>query len=333
MCLAPNVIDGGVQIACRKCWQCRERAISDWVGRNIAESKTAVACHAVTLTYGRNEANDILHERSVLLTYSDIQKYLKLLRRHGFPVRYFVTGEFGSAKGRAHWHVMLYWLEKVPPHELDTNFREAHWPHGWSFWTEPTHKAVRYNCKYIQKDMGDAERQGHLAMSKKPPLGAAYFARMAEQFVRQGLSPQSLEYNFPDVTRRRNGAEERVPFLLTGRSAELFLEHFIASWEAAYPGRDWPRSELVDLFAEYGRVVTDEALLGRSGQRSGGRPEKMSESEWSRVHQDVQDACAAAWAVRMRRKRAGPLIYRQEVYPGVSIERVFEDESWIKERQ
>lgn len=267
MCVAPNTLPGGTLIACRQCWQCRERAVDDWVGRNIAESKTAMACHAVTLTYGYGQDGDADHVRAAILTYSDVQKYLKLLRRHGYPVRYFVTGEYGSKKGRAHWHVMLYWQRAVPEHVLDERFMEAHWPHGLSFWTRPTAHAIRYNCKYLQKSMGDVMLQGHLSMSKKPPLGAVFFAQRAEQYARQRLSPQTLEYSFPEVRRRkRDGSQEIVKFMLTGRSAELFLEHFVRSWEAMYGRERWPASDLVDLYVEYGKVVTDEARMpDRSG--------------------------------------------------------------------
>lgn len=249
MCVTPNTLSDGTQTACHKCWQCREQAINDWVGRNIAESKTAIACHAVTLTYGRGRAGDVDHERASVLTYSDVQKYLKLLRRHGYPVRYFVTGEYGSKKGRAHWHIMLYWQKHVPKHVLDRNFEDDHWPHGWSFWTVPTPHAVRYNCKYIQKDMGEAERQGHLAMSKKPPLGTAFFQQMAAQYVEQGLAPQTLEYRFADVTRRKqDGSTEIVPFMLKDRPAELFLEHYLYLWRNRHGERPWPKSQLL---AEY----------------------------------------------------------------------------------
>lgn len=253
MCKAPNTLDNGTVVACRECSLCRERAINDWVGRNIAESKTAIACHAVTLTYGRNGANDVDHERATLLTYSDIQKYLKLLRRHGYPVRYHVTGEYGSKKGRAHWHIMLYWLDKVPPHELDKNFMEDHWPHGWSYWTEPSFHAIRYNCKYIMKGMGEEERQGHMAMSKKPPLGTAYFRELAEQYVREGLAPQTPEYRFPEVRRRKkDGTEEVIPFWLKDRPLEMFLEHFVTTWRATYPGVHIPSSELVEEYLDPG---------------------------------------------------------------------------------
>lgn len=249
MCNSPNTLADGTRTECHKCWQCYERSINDWVGRNIAESKTSTACHAVTLTYGRNSANDVDHERAAILTYSDVQKYLKLLRRHGYPVRYFVTGEFGSKKGRAHWHIMLYWQEGVPPHVLDRNFMEEHWPHGWSFWTEPTPHAVRYNCKYIQKDMGDDARQGHLAMSKKPPLGTAYFRQIAERHVQQGLAPQTLGYTFPDVRRRKqNGATEIVPFVLKDRPAEMYLQHWVETWNRERFTQDYPKSPLLDEF-------------------------------------------------------------------------------------
>lgn len=263
MCLAPIMMDDGSAVACRKCKQCRGQAINDWVGRNIAESKTAKGAHSLTLTYGRNEANDSDHERAVLLTYSDIQKYLKLLRRHGYPVRYFIAGEFGSTKGRAHWHCILYWQDRVPEHVLRENFMERHWPHGWSFWDEIGPYSVRYACKYIQKDMGDALRQGHLTMSKKPPLGAKYFEQLAERYVEQGLSPQSLLYRFPEAKwRNKDGSEVPLDFMLRGRSAELFLQHYIDSWQAVHGDSRWPASEVVEDFVEYGEVRSRQAREG-----------------------------------------------------------------------
>lgn len=158
---------------------------------------------------------------------------------------------------------MLYWLERVPEHVLDKTFMEQHWPHGWSFWTRPTAHAVRYNCKYIQKDMGDQARQGHLAMSKKPPLGALYFQRLAEQYVAQGLAPQTLEYSFPEVTRRKkDGSAEVVPFRLKDRSAELFLDAFCREWERVNPGRQVPSSKLVEEYLDPGAWEEKAGSLG-----------------------------------------------------------------------
>lgn len=261
MCISPRRLKTGVLTACHECWQCREHAILDWTGRNIAESKTAKAAHALTLTYGRNQANDEHHERSVILTYSDVQKYLKLLRRHDYGVRYFVTGEFGSLKGRAHWHIIMYWQDQVPEHVLDKNFMERHWPHGWSFWTKARPNTVRYNCKYILKDWTDFQSQVELRSSKKPPLGYEFFQKRALQYVEQGLAPQDLFYTFPEAKQRnRQGGHDFMKFMLRDRSAELFLQGYIDLWARERGNKPRPKSELVDRFEKFGRVVSDSLL-------------------------------------------------------------------------
>ena len=252
MCVSPVRLANGQEVACRNCWQCNENRINDWVGRCIAEMVTSAAANSVTLTYGR-EGGEPDHLRAAVLTYSDVQKYLKLLRRHGYPCRYFAVGELGSKKGRAHWHIILFWRDQAPPHCLRENFAERHWPHGFSFWDAADGPSVRYVCKYIQKDVAAQARQGHLAMSKRPPLGAAHFRSRAEQFVAQGLSPQDALYSFPGVDTRRG---RPVRYLLSGRSLDLFCEAFIAAWVKAHPGRWWPPSDLIEAYCD--RIAKDE---------------------------------------------------------------------------
>lgn len=283
MCIARITLANGVSAACHECWQCRERAVNDWVGRCIAERKTSVAAHSVSLTYGRDRrVGSPDHERAVILTYSDVQKFLKLFRRHGFPVRYLVAGEFGGKKGRAHWHILLFWQKRVPPgielgksmwnlprydeetgeQAKDDKGNDAYWwPHGFSFWEELHAGSARYAVKYLQKDMGDELRQGHMSVSKKPPLGAKYFRLLAERYVEQGLSPRTLEYAFPEVKRRKGKrAGQVVPFMLGGRSAELFLDHFVEAWAAKRPGVPRPPSELVERYLEFGGVIGDQTV-------------------------------------------------------------------------
>lgn len=247
MCLNPVKIADVGWVACRECWQCRERKVDDWVGRNIAESKTAKAAHVVTLTYGEDRSvGGIDHLRAAVLTYSDVQKFLKHLRIDGYPVRYFAVGEYGSKKGRAHWHIVLYWQGAVPQHKLRENFMQKHWPHGLSYWDKLTPEAVRYACKYLTKDMGDDARQGFGPMpSKKPPLGDAYFRQLAARYVEEGLAPQDLFYSFPEV--RRVGIHTRgktiktfreaakpIRFMMQGKTAENFCDYFVEGWRAKY---------------------------------------------------------------------------------------------------
>lgn len=228
MCVNPSKLPDGGFVPCRECWQCRETKVDDWVGRNIAESKTAKAAHVVTLTYGRDLENPtaagIDHLRAAVLTYSDVQKFLKLLRRHGFPVRYFVTGEYGSKKGRAHWHIILYWQDRVPDVQLRRNVMFDHWPHGWTYWDKMSPQAVRYACKYLVKVAGDENGQIFGPMpSKKPPLGDAWFRDFARQHVDAGLAPQNLYYAFPDVLRRG----EKLRFYMHGKTGENYLRYYV----------------------------------------------------------------------------------------------------------
>lgn len=232
MCINPSPLSDGTLIGCRNCKQCFGRRVLDWQGRCIAESKTTAAANAITLTYGRSARNEILHPRSVVLTYSDVQKYFKRLRKDGYPCTYFVVGEFGGRKGRTHWHAVVFWHGPVPEHELDKEmYMQEHWPHGFSHWKEVHSGSVAYACKYIQKDLNDAEAQGKLAMSKKPPIGSVYFAHRAQQYVDQGLSPQNLFYTFPEAVYRDG---KPLRFMLSGRSKEMFLEEYIWRWRG-YP--------------------------------------------------------------------------------------------------
>ena len=262
MCLAPRTLDDGTQVACRECWQCRKARVDDWCGRCIAEMKTTpVGVHTVSLTYGRGRDADsayhgeVHHERAVVLTYSDVQKFLKLLRRHGYPCRYMVTGEYGSKNGRAHWHIVLFWLERVPPGiELEKNHWFGRldeetgehvllqdgspawfWPHGHTYWKVGSYEAFRYNLKYVLKAQGQGadEAQSKAVMSKMPPMGAAYFADMGRRYAREGLTPQDGLYTFPEAVRK-NG--ERVQFRLESgsASARLYADAFVAEWRERY---------------------------------------------------------------------------------------------------
>lgn len=256
MCLNPGTLADGTQVLCRQCWQCRYDKVNDWVGRCIAESRTAVATHAITLSYGRvdDEGNPLewdgsrygqsLHPRAAVLTYSDVQKWLKYLRVEGYPLRYFAAGEYGSRKGRAHWHIVAFWQKKVPPHDLERNFAEKHWKHGFSFWAERDFKAFRYNMKYILKNYDDEFTQSHQGQSTRPPLGSAYFAQRAVEAARQGLPPDA-HYSFPEAVRE-NG--ERYRFRLADRSLELFYEAWRDAWDMFHPGRPYPVCKLTDKF-------------------------------------------------------------------------------------
>lgn len=246
MCIDPNTLPTGDIVACRNCWQCRANRVNDLVGRCIAEQTTATTALAVTLTYAGDGPE------TAMLRYRDLQLMFKLIRRRGYQVRYIVAGEFGSKKGRAHWHAVLFFSCVGPtgpapipragngPWDITIGQRQQWkpWPHGLVFFQEPDHGGFAYVLKYALKDQAPGSK-GHLAMSKKPPLGLGYFQDMAERYVNQALAPQDLFYSFANVF---DAKRRRRRFLLQGKSRELFLEWFVTRWREVY-GTEPPLSE------------------------------------------------------------------------------------------
>ena len=254
MCISPCRLDNNQEVACRMCWQCRKRKVSDYVGRCIAEAKMSKKTFAVTLTYDADQGVN-----AVTLIYKDVQDFLKRLRKN-YKCRYIVTGEYGSAKGRSHWHIILFFQDNWP--EVTSNKRVdwKYWKHGFAYFQEPDWKGFEYCLKYVLKDQTSRQSDSHLAMSKKPPLGHEFFQQLAKQHVEQALVPQTYFYKFGDVRDYKN---REKGFMMQGKTRENFMETFINEWEAKYDHE--PLSEIVnDYYDDITDIeYTDEELYER----------------------------------------------------------------------
>lgn len=220
-------------VPCRKCERCLDNRLNDLAGRAYAEALTSTRFVALTLTYA-----DSMAVNSQVLVYKDVQLLIKNLRNDGFDVRYLVAGEYGSKRGRAHWHGIFYFraedtdaLEaalKLPPADTECQ----HWPywkHGYTFVQRPNYTGLRYALKYAVKDDGSEKTTRRSMMSKKPPLAAEYWRRMADMRVALCL-PFSLEYTLPEC-RYKNG--NAVRYWLSGASAFLAYQAHREAWFAA----------------------------------------------------------------------------------------------------
>lgn len=253
MCITPNWIDtekGSVLVACHKCWQCASNRINDYCGRAIAESHYSKKTLAITLTYGDGDTPE-----AAILTYSDVQKFMKRVRHYYGEVRYIVAGEYGGEKGRAHWHIILFFkgkypnilepnllkksvlemnptgtvLEKTADMCLERKINNELWPHGYMFVEQPCYGAFRYILKYVMKEQEHGKTAvRNLGMSKQPPLGHEYFRELASKHVEQGLAPRSFEYSFDDEYDD-NG--KRRGFFIQGKSRENYMQYFVDEWE------------------------------------------------------------------------------------------------------
>lgn len=251
MCINPRIHPNGLKTPCHQCWQCKENRINDWVGRCIAEKETSLKTVTVTLTYGGGDT-----AQSRFLRKSDTTAFFKALRNDGHKIRYFATGEYGSEKGRSHWHVVLFWQSEMPEIEFEKNIHVDWWPHGHTYWKEGHTAAIRYVMKYINKDDADPYASKTMAMSRKPILGYAYFQGLAERYINQGLVPQRPYYKFKDVLDK---AGKVVEYYMPPLVAEHFIRAYISKWVDRFPGKHWPTSELVDKYHD--RMVGYHAPL------------------------------------------------------------------------
>lgn len=282
MCLKPSVFINkqGLEVttACRNCRLCRLNRINDWVGRCIAEKQTAASCSFVTLTYGGD--NLVTGEKTELgasiLIYSDVQRYIRKYRDAGYPCRYVLCGEYGSLKGRSHWHLLLFWELEAPPVLAETSyFTDTFWchdfddpqkagePFGYSYWvSDVTERDIRYVCKYLLKDEG---QDTIFKMSRFPPIGAEYFRLRAQNFAKQGLLPQDAFYSFPDIRVKKTGLPRQ--FMMQGVTVDNFCREFIAHWRGLYGSHplDVSHSDfLLDWCDKQGQRVASDQLERRT---------------------------------------------------------------------
>ena len=210
-----------ISVACRKCWQCKSNRVNDYVGRALAEAQTSDWVLALTLTYApRSDLAD------KVLTPRHFQTFMKLVRRGNYNARYLVAGEYGSLKGRAHFHAILFGKGQKPEIPQKQNCHIESWPHGHVFadWTGDE-KALRYVCKYILKE---DQREGWFSLSKKPALGHAYFQKRAKRFAELGAFPSSFCYMPPGGSKNRE-------YLMTGATRRDFLETMCVEWQKTRP--------------------------------------------------------------------------------------------------
>ena len=239
MCITPTMLNNGVEVSCRKCWQCRKRRVDDLVGRCIAESKFANKTYAATLTYG-GEAG----VNAATLVYKDVQDFLKRLRKK-YSVRYIVAGEYGTKKNRAHWHIILFFDKEYPEVENNKRVNWEYWDKGFTYFQEADWKGFRYVLKYVLKDQDERVKVSHLAMSKKPPLGDKYFKELAKQHVEEMVLPRNIFYKFRDVKNSRNKIKE---FCMQGKTKDLFIRRIRWRWYKKY-GKE-PMNEMFEEYFE-----------------------------------------------------------------------------------
>lgn len=300
-------------VPCHCCWQCRADRVKNWVGKSIAESQTSAAVDFVTLTYcdaGSPQAHRVKEPVCPIwpmsLHYEDVQKYLKRIRKAGHRVRYIVAGEYGDRKGRAHWHILLFWQDGRPERFKWKNKRgnwlygnewqDEFWHHGHVNYQPFNEAAAKYVCKYLLKPQNcEAARSTKFRYSAKPGIGFNWICdHWAQMHVERGLSPQSGRYTFSNILK--NGVA--IKFKMSPHCAIKFAKEFEARWYSQ-KGSHPPSSPFLDKMNDLAARPGVGDALERRGFRH--KPEEKPPSGCGAIlFDDKLNTYYADWVYKMQ---------------------------------
>lgn len=177
---------------CRKCDACRKMWKRQWLGRLMAEHASSRSAWFVTLTYGGGYENESAYQ----LDSQHLDSFYRSLRNLGYRFKPVAVGEYGGQFGRAHWHVILFWITHPPIVEMDKRIHWTHpgkrsvrtiWPHGYAKCEYPRSKqaCVSYVLDYLEKP---AEKRGKFSFGKNPAVGQRYLLEFAQRKADMGMS-------------------------------------------------------------------------------------------------------------------------------------------------
>jgi len=151
----------------------------------------------VTLTYDEKHLPE-----SGSLNYAHFQLFIRYLRRI-HPVRFFMCGEYGSLRGRPHYHALLFgydfpdkrpWKGRPGAELYRSPTLERLWTYGHSSIGELTYESAAYVARYCLKkttgafakfvytdpETGEMFTPEFARMSLKPGIGRVWFDEYAD---------------------------------------------------------------------------------------------------------------------------------------------------------
>lgn len=214
-----------IQLPCSRCVTCRQRRSMEWAARCMHEAQLYPRNCFITLTYSPENLPD-----DMSLHVDHFQRFMKRLRKRfegvsdvvddngivSRPIRFFHCGEYGSLRGRPHYHSLLFNFDfpdkvRYRIHNGNLLYRsdalEELWPFGFSSIGECNFKSACYVASYIFKKRLGKDADSHyfdpstgvfkspeyVTMSRRPGIASRWFQRYSSDvYPRDGILVNGL---------------------------------------------------------------------------------------------------------------------------------------------
>lgn len=214
----------GQLVACSYCPGCRSRRSATWALRLGDEYQEWDRSCFLTLTISDEIFSDPNAPDPTRVRRRDLQLFFKRLRKSGFRFKYYAVGEYGERSARAHYHLILFGLDR-----RDRVAIEAAWPWGIVDIGNVEPASIRYVTGYVMKAPLGRLRVHAERTDKNPPfsvmsqkIGASGAVARRHTLVTQGVvRVGSRAVVAPRYYVGRLSEEDKRAFILARRDREL----------------------------------------------------------------------------------------------------------------
>ncbi len=149
----------------------------------------------ITLTYSEDHL-----PKDGNLSVHHLQQFIKDLRKRIYPrkIRHLSVGEYGTLKGRPHYHAVLFGIgSEELIHILPTVWKKGSVePNRFKPFGDLTVKNARYIARYCTKKTHSTKLNGRpkefQTQSRNPAIGDSYIAEIARIWKGSGLVPEHI---------------------------------------------------------------------------------------------------------------------------------------------
>lgn len=173
-------------IPCGKCPNCLKRKSAEWTARLLKEMEHHSFAYFITLTY-----SSLYDDETGVITdinKRDLQLFLKKYRKtFGVKLKYYITGEYGEASSRPHYHAIFFQDKEISDLRfyadnlfISESFAKC-WSHGNCLISKQVNeRSIKYTIAYTLKKLGETKV---VLMSKG--IGLDYFKQNKESIKEQ----------------------------------------------------------------------------------------------------------------------------------------------------